>query len=64
MLDAAGAEVMTQAYSDVRINGELDDAQFEFTPPAGAQVMDMTEQALLMLKPGTAEANAPPAPAP
>ncbi|OGV73120.1 MAG: hypothetical protein A3K19_19860 [Lentisphaerae bacterium RIFOXYB12_FULL_65_16] len=64
MADPAGAEVMTQTYSNVKINGDIPDSKFEFTPPEGAQVMDMTEQALKMMKPDAAAAPGAPAAVP
>jgi len=36
---------MTQTYKNVKLNASLDDAQFSYTPPAGVQVMDMSEMA-------------------
>ena len=38
-----GNTMMEQTYSDFEINPEIDDAIFEFTPPEGIQVMDMTK---------------------
>ena len=50
MLDANGTPMMTQTFTNVRINTEVADTLFEFTPPAGAQVMDMTEGTLNMVR--------------
>lgn len=43
MIGKEGNTMMEQTYSDFEINPEIDDSIFEFTPPEGAQVMDMTE---------------------
>lgn len=45
-----GATMMEQAYSNFRINIEIDESEFEFTPPEGVQVMDMTEGTLNMMQ--------------
>jgi outer membrane lipoprotein-sorting protein len=45
-----GATMMEQTYSDFEINPEIDDSVFEFTPPEGVQVTDMTEMAENMMK--------------
>lgn len=37
-------------YSEYEINPEIDDSVFEFTPPEGVQVMDMTQGAEIMMK--------------
>lgn len=50
MLNASGTPMMTQTFTNVRINTEVADTLFEFTPPAGAQVMDMTEGTLNMVR--------------
>jgi outer membrane lipoprotein-sorting protein len=64
MLDKDGKEAMSQTYTNVVLNKEYPDSQFQFTPPPGAQVMDMTEGALNMVKSATGGAPAaPPAPA-
>ncbi len=44
------APMMEQAYSNFRINVEIDESEFEFTPPEGVQIMDMTEGALNMMQ--------------
>jgi outer membrane lipoprotein-sorting protein len=69
MLDQAGQETMSQTYTNVVLNGEFPDSQFEFTPPANAQVLDMTEGTISMMKqmggktqPAAAPAAAPAAP--
>lgn len=43
MLDKDGKAWMTQTYSNIKLNGPIDDAIFTYTPPDGVQVMDMTE---------------------
>lgn len=63
MLDKEGKETMSQAYSNIVLNKDYPDSQFQFTPPAGAQVMDMTEGALNMMKQGAGAAGAQPRPA-
>jgi len=50
MFNAAGTPMMTQTFTNVRINTEVPDSLFTFTPPAGAQVMDMTEGTLNMMR--------------
>lgn len=48
---AKDGSVMTeQTYSNFRINIPIDDSEFEFTPPEGVQIMDMTEGAMNMMK--------------
>jgi outer membrane lipoprotein-sorting protein len=42
--------MMEQAYSNFRINVEIDESEFEFTLPEGVQVMDMTEGAMNMMQ--------------
>jgi outer membrane lipoprotein-sorting protein len=41
-IDENGSTIMEQTYSDFQINPEIDDSIFEFTPPEGVQVNDMT----------------------
>ena len=50
MYNDEGKEMMTQSYTNVKLNVPVDDSIFEFTPPEGAQVMDMTEGSMNMLK--------------
>lgn len=50
MIGENGATMMEQSYSDFEINPEIDDSVFEFTPPEGVQIMDMTEMAENMMK--------------
>jgi len=68
MLDKEGKEAMSQTFSNIVLNKDYPDSQFTFTPPPGAQVMDMTEGTLNMLKSaaggGKAAPAAPPVPAP
>jgi outer membrane lipoprotein-sorting protein len=42
--------MMQQTYSNFRTNIPIDDSEFEFTPPEGVQVMDMTEGAINMMQ--------------
>jgi len=45
-----GKEGMSQSYSNVLLNVNIPDSEFEFTPPEGVQVIDMTENTLNMIK--------------
>jgi outer membrane lipoprotein-sorting protein len=49
MIGKNGATMMEQNYSDFQINPDIDESAFEFTPPEGVQVMDMTEGAMNMM---------------
>jgi len=59
MLDKEGKEMMTQSYSNIQTNVEMDDSLFEFTPPEGAQIMDMTEPTINMMKQMKAQGATP-----
>ncbi|MDZ7617301.1 MAG: hypothetical protein U1E05_09865 [Patescibacteria group bacterium] len=50
MLDANGKEMISQAYDNVEVNVDIPEERFQFTPPEGVQVTDMTEGVLNMLK--------------
>ena len=50
MFTEEGKEMMSQVYTNVKINVRLADSQFEFTPPEGVQVMDMTEGSVNMMR--------------
>ena len=50
LFNEEGKEMMTHSYMNVEINTEVNDSQFEFTPPEGTQVMDMTEGTINMIK--------------
>jgi outer membrane lipoprotein-sorting protein len=50
MLNEKGKEMMSQSYSNIQTNVKIDDSRFKFTPPEGAQVMDMTEMTINMIK--------------
>lgn len=50
MIGKNGATMMEQTYSDFQINPTIDDSVFEFTPPEGVQVMDMTDGAMNMMQ--------------
>jgi len=41
---------MQQKYTNYKLNVSLPDSEFQFTPPEGAQVMDMTEATINMMK--------------
>ena len=43
MLDESGAPWMTMTYENVRINGQIDGSDFEYTPPSDAVVMDLSD---------------------
>jgi outer membrane lipoprotein-sorting protein/peroxiredoxin len=45
VVDPAGKALVSMIYKDVQINPELPDGRFAYTPPEGAQVMDMTAMA-------------------
>jgi hypothetical protein len=49
ILGADGAPIMTMAMKNLKFNVDIPDATFEYTPPAGVQIMDMTEQMQEML---------------
>lgn len=49
MLNEDGSTMMEQTYSNFRLNVPIADSEFEFTPPEGAQVMDMTEATMNMM---------------
>ena len=44
MSDADGHEVLSQEYTNVRINPPITGAPFTFTPPGDAQVVDISEE--------------------
>jgi len=50
MFNKEGKEMMSQVYSNIRLNLEIPDSEFEFTPPEGVQVMDMTEGTIETMK--------------
>lgn len=50
MFSNEGKEMMSQSYSNVQLDINIPDSQFEFTPPEGVQVMDMTEGTINMMK--------------
>ena len=50
MFNEKGKETMSQSYTNIELNMEVADSQFEFTPPEGVQVTDMTEGTLNMIK--------------
>lgn len=50
MLNDEGKETMSQSYSNVQLNMDIPDSEFEFTPAEGVQVMDMTEGTLNMIR--------------
>ena len=50
MIGKNGATMMEQTYSDFQINPTIKDSVFEFTPPEGVQVMDMTKGTMNMMQ--------------
>jgi outer membrane lipoprotein-sorting protein len=50
-------EIMSQTYSNIEVNIEIPDSQFEFTPPEGVQITDMTEGTINMMKQMNQEAE-------
>jgi outer membrane lipoprotein-sorting protein len=63
--------IMSQKYTNYQINTPIPDSEFEFTPPEGAQVVDMTDATISMMKqmqqgsrPAPQAEQAQPAPAP
>ncbi|MBI4227355.1 MAG: outer membrane lipoprotein carrier protein LolA [Candidatus Omnitrophica bacterium] len=44
MTDAQGREVLSQEYTNVRLNPPVPDASFTFTPPDGVEVVDISEE--------------------
>jgi len=50
MFNEEGNEMMSQSYTNIQLNIEVADSQFEFTPPEGIQVVDMTEGTIAMMK--------------
>ena len=53
--DASDAEIITQQFTGLEVNPDLEDARFEFVVPAGAHVIDMTDDIIELLKPKTEE---------
>ena len=49
MLNEEGKEMMSQSYTNIQLNIEIADSQFEFTPPEGIQAVDMTEGTISMM---------------
>jgi outer membrane lipoprotein-sorting protein len=50
MLNEEGNEMMTQAYDNIQLNVEVPEDKFQFTPPEGVQVMELTEGTINMMK--------------
>ncbi|MCD5401927.1 hypothetical protein LR013_05005 [candidate division NPL-UPA2 bacterium] len=42
--------MFSQSYTNIEVNIKVADGQFKFTPPEGAQVIDMTDEVLNMMK--------------
>lgn len=66
LASADGASEISMAFKNVKTNPPIDDAQFVYTPPAGAKVTDITAdtvKAIASIKPAApATAAAPPSP--
>ena len=56
-LNEEGTEIMSQSYTNIQLNVEAADSQFEFTPPEGVQVADMTEGTVNMMREMKGEAE-------
>ncbi len=50
MYDADGKPMISQEYSNIEVNVDAPDEKFQFTPPEGSQVTDMTDGVINMLK--------------
>jgi outer membrane lipoprotein-sorting protein len=50
MYTTEGNLMMEQTYSNLKTDISVNDSEFEFTPPEGTQIMDMTEGAMNMMK--------------
>ncbi len=50
MFDKDGKQMMSQTYDHVQLNVPAPDSQFEFAPPKGVQVRDMTEGVIKMFQ--------------
>ncbi len=57
MFNEEGKEMMSQSYTNIQLNIEVADSQFEFTPPEGIQTVDMTEGTINMMKEMKGEAE-------
>jgi outer membrane lipoprotein-sorting protein len=44
-----GAAMMEHTYTNIRVNIPIDDAEFEFSPPADVQITDLTDGTLSMM---------------
>jgi len=45
-----GNKMMSQEYKNIKLNPKISDSMFVFSPPEGAQVMDMTDATINMMK--------------
>lgn len=59
IFDEGNKQIMSQEYSNMKVNIDIPDSRFEFTPPEGVQIMDMTESTLDMMKQTQGEGQAP-----
>ncbi|NLY02782.1 MAG: outer membrane lipoprotein carrier protein LolA [Rhodopirellula sp.] len=50
MLDEKDNEMLSQTYENIKLGIDVPAGTFEFTPPEGVQVMDMTEGTINMIK--------------
>jgi outer membrane lipoprotein-sorting protein len=49
MRDKDGSLLMEQTYSNYQVNNPIPDSEFQFTPPEGVQIMDMSEASMNMM---------------
>jgi outer membrane lipoprotein-sorting protein len=57
-----GSVMMEQTYTNYQLNVPVHDSEFQFTPPEGVQVMDMTEATINMMKQMQGQGEAQPTP--
>lgn len=63
MTDAQGHEVLSQEYTNIRINEPVAGTPFTFTPPKDAQVVDISDERAGTAAPAPSAMEAPPTPA-
>ncbi len=63
MTDADGHEVLSQEYTNVRLDPPITGTPFAFTPPTGAQIVDISDERAHPETPPAAAPEAPVAPA-
>ena len=50
VIDWTGKETMSQVYKNVKLNIDIDDSLFEFIPPEGVKITDVTRSTIDMMK--------------